>query len=79
MIDDLGAAHGVVHPLVAAQLPLDDLDVGEQIRQVGAVAGGEVVEDADVFAALDERANEIRADETTAARDEHFHGVAVTW
>jgi len=55
--DDLDAAHRVVHALVAAQLSLDDLDV--EAFDVAAVAGGEVVEDAHVVAALEQLAHEI--------------------
>ena len=79
MVDDLGAAHGVVHALVAAQLALDDLDV--EPLEVRAAAGGEVVEHAHVVAALEQRAHEVRADEAGAAGDEHerHQATASTW
>ena len=79
MVDDLGAAHGVVHALVAAQLALDDLDV--EPFEVRAVARGEVVEHADVVAALEQGADEVRADEAGAAGDEHarHQATASTW
>ena len=67
--DDLGAANGVVHALVAAQLALDDLDV--EAGEVRAVAGREVVEHAHLVAALEQRPDEVRADEAGAAGDEH--------
>ena len=68
--DELDAANRVVDALVAAQLPLDDLDVVLQPGEVRAVAGGEVVEHANGVAALEERANEVRADEAGSAGDE---------
>ena len=70
MEDELDAAHGVVDALVAPQLPLDHLDVVLEPFEVPAVAGREVVEDANAVAALEERANEVRADESGAAGDE---------
>src|SRR5581483_12430351 len=54
VVDELGAAHGVVHALVAAQLALDDLDV--ELVEVRPETGREVVEDADVVATSDESA-----------------------
>ena len=71
MEDDLDAAHGVVDPLVAAQLALDDLDA--EPVEVRARAGREVVEDAHLVAALEQRPHEVRADEAGAARDEDPH------
>ena len=70
MEDELDAAHGVVDALVAAQLALDDLDVVLQAGEVRAVAGREVVEHANGVAALEQRADEVRADEAGAAGDE---------
>ena len=70
MEHDLHAAHRVVNALVAAQLPLDHLDV--ETLEVRPAAGGEVVEDANRVAALDQSAGEIRADEAGSARDEHL-------
>ena len=68
MVDDLDAADGVVHALVAAQLALDDLDA--EPVQVRAVAGREVVQHAHLVAALQQRADEVPADEPAAAGDE---------
>src|SRR5438270_2528993 len=70
VIDDLRAAHGVVHALVAAQLAFDDLDV--EAFEVRAVPGGEVVEHAHRVAALDQPADDVRPDEACASGDEHF-------
>ena len=70
MIDDLRAAHGVVHALVAAQLAFDDLDV--EAFEVRAVPGGEVVEHAHRVAALDQPADDVRPDEACASGDEHL-------
>ena len=72
MEDDLDAADGVVHALVAAQLTLDHLDVVVESRQVGAVAGGEVVEDTHRIAPLEQAADEVGANEAAAARYEHL-------
>ena len=79
MEHDLDAARRSVHALVAPELALDDLDVVRELREVRAVAGGEVVEHADVVAALDQRADEVGADESAPAGDEDFHGSAATW
>ena len=82
MEDDLDAAHGGVHALVRAEVALDDLDLAAERREVPAAARREVVEDADVVAALEERRDEVRADEPGAARDEGArHGAfsATTW
>src|SRR5581483_4028804 len=79
VVDDLRAAHGVVHALVAPQLALDDLEV--EPLEVRAVPGGEVVEHADVVAALEQGAREVRADEPRSARDEdaRHQATASTW
>ena len=49
------------------------------VVQVGPVSSGEVVEHAHFVAAPEQRTDEVRADETAAARDEDFHGSATTW
>jgi hypothetical protein len=83
MEDELDAAHGVVDALVRAELALDDLDVVRDVREVRPLPRGEVVEHADAVAALDERADEVRADEPAAAGDEDLAGYdatsAITW
>src|SRR5882724_189416 len=53
---------------VAPELAFDDLY--PEPFEVRAVAGGEVVEDAYVVAALEQCANEVRADESGSAGDE---------
>ena len=68
--DDLDAADGRVHALVRAEVALDDLDVPSELREVRPAAGREVVEHADVVAALEQRLDEVRADEAGAAGDE---------
>ncbi len=70
MEDEVDAADGVVDALIAAQLTLDHLDVLLQVGEVSPVAGREVVEHADAVAALEQRADEVAADEPGAARDE---------
>ena len=79
MEDDLDAAHGVVDALVAAELALDELDVSIESRQVGAVAGREVVEHAHVVAPREQRANDVRPDEARAAGDEDLHARTVPY
>ena len=69
--DDLGPADGVVDALVAAQVAFDDLDVVLEPFEVGTPAGGEVVEHPDVVALLQQRANEVRPDESCTACDEN--------
>ena len=79
MEDDLDAAHSVVHALVAAELAFDHLDV--EPFEVRAESGREVVEHAHLVAALEQRANEVGADEAGSAGDEHpaAHRIATTW
>src|SRR5205814_2106042 len=72
--DDVAAAYSCVNALVAAQLPLDDLDV--DALEVGAAPGGEVVEDADVVPTLEQRTHEVRSDEAAAPGDERLHSRA---
>ena len=60
VVHDLDAPGCGVHALVRAQFALDDLDV--EPFEVAATSRGEVVQHADVVAALEERAHEIRAD-----------------
>ena len=69
MVDDVDAADGVVDALVAAQLALDDLDRRSPSR-FARDPGREVVEHAHLVAALEQRADEVRADEAGAAGDE---------
>jgi hypothetical protein len=70
-----------VDALVAAQLALDDLEIVGDVEEVAPIAGGEVVEHADVVARREQAAREVGADEAAAAGDERLHaGVsAVTW
>ena len=70
MEDNLRVSNSGVHALVAAQLAFDQLDVSGQPGQVRPVPGREVVEHADAVAALEQGADEVRADEPGAARDE---------
>src|SRR5581483_11598422 len=68
VIDDLPAADRVVYALVAAELSFDDVDV--EAVEVRAVPRREVVEHADLVAALEQRAHEVRADEACASGDD---------
>ena len=80
MEDDLGAADGVVHALVAMRSSPSTTSTSRPV-EVRAAAGREVVEHAHLVAALEQRAHEVRADEPGAAGDERLHGAftAVTW
>ena len=60
---DLAAGDGLADPLVALDVALDQLDVDAQAADVGAPAGGEVVEHADLVAVLEQMRREMRADE----------------
>ena len=79
MEDDLHPTHGVVDTLVASELSLDDLDVDPV--EIPPAPRGEVVEHADVVAALEQCAHQVGADEAAAPCDECFHrGVSArTW
>ena len=80
--DDLDAADGRVHALVRAEVALDHLDVPPELCEVRPAAGREVVQHADVVASLEERLDEVRADEAGAAGDEdarHAGRSATTW
>ena len=82
MEDDLGPADRSMDPFVRTEVALDDLDVASERGEVRAAPGREVVEHADVVAALEQRLDEVRADEPGAARDEDAaHGArsATTW
>src|SRR5213078_3093196 len=68
VVDDLDAAHGRVYTLVRTELALDDLD--RTSLQVGAVAGGEVVQNAHVVTALEQRVDEVGADEARSTGDQ---------
>src|SRR5439155_7913741 len=68
---ELDTSHCCVDALVAAQLALDDLYV--EPFEVVAAPGREVVEHTDVVTALEQRAHDVRADETRSAGDEHLH------
>src|SRR5919197_239910 len=79
--DDLDAARRGVHALVAPQLALDELDLALDVGKVLAAPGGEVVQHAHVVAALEQAADEVRADEAGPTGDEdlNLYGSATTW
>ena len=79
MEDDLGSADGVVHALVAAELPLDDLDV--EVGKVRARTGRVIVEHAHAVAPREQGAHEVRSDEPCSAGDQDrlAHFTARTW
>ena len=55
MEDHVGAAHSRMDALVGAKVAFDDLDLVDDVDQVGTVPGCEVVEDADGVATLEQR------------------------
>ena len=80
--DDLDAAHRGVDALVAAQLALDDLDSSTTRRGSARLPVEKLSSTRTVVAALEQRADEVRADEAGAAGDEDArpaHATAVTW
>jgi hypothetical protein len=70
MKDHLAALDGPMGPFVALDIALDQLDLGAELAQVLAMAGGEVIEDPDAITITYQAKREIRADEPTAARDQ---------
>ena len=77
MKDDVAALDCVRDALVALDVAFDDVDVAGEAGEVLAVAGREVVEDADVGAVCEKALDEARADESGAAGDEDLaEGVA---
>ena len=67
--DDLRASEcGVEHGLIA-DAAADDLGGGCRALQIGLTAVGEVVQDANVGAALDQRVRDMAADEACPASD----------
>jgi len=73
MEHDLDSARGGVYTLVAPQLAFHDLDLVGELGEVRAIAGREIVEDANFVAALDQGAGEVRPDEAPAAGDKDLH------
>ena len=69
MEDQLGAADGVVDPLVALDVALDQLDVIGEVQEVLAPAGGEVVEHPDATSVAAEPVDKMGADEAPTSGD----------
>ena len=73
MEDELNATHGIVDALIAPQFSLHDLDVVRERRQISAITGGKIVENAHGISTLDERSHQGRTDETGPTGDENLH------
>ena len=71
MEHDLAARHRACHRGRVGHLALDE---GGGRMKVRGEAGGKVVEDHHVVARLDQRVDEVRADEAGAAGDQSPHG-----
>ena len=67
---DLDASHRGVDALVRAEVAFDDLDLAGEVDEVRPVPGREVVEHPHAVAPVEQRADEIRADEPGATGDE---------
>jgi hypothetical protein len=75
--DDVGPRRGedAAHPLRVADVGLLEARPARERRgEVLALAGGEVVDDHDLVAAVEELVDEVRADEAGAAGDQGTHG-----
>ena len=70
MEDDLGPADRSMDTFVGTEVALDDLDVASERGEVRAAPSREVVEHADLVASLEQRLDEVRADEPGASRDQ---------
>ena len=69
------AANTLRSALRVADVGLVEAGAARQRRaEVLALAGGEVVDDGDLVAAVEERVDEVRADEAGAAGDQGTHG-----
>ena len=72
MEDELAAADGVVDPLVALNVPLDQFDVPVDLEQVLPMPGGEVVQHAHLVAVTQQPVHEMGPDEPAAPGDQHL-------
>jgi hypothetical protein len=75
---DFAPPNGVVNPLVALDVSLDELNVVGDVQEVLATPGGEIVYCANLVARGQQRIDEMRADETPAPGDENSHGATVS-
>ena len=77
MTSGFDAADHVRHRLRLADVDLRERRaVRERVLEVLPLAGGEVVDDGHLVAALEQRVDEVRSDETGAAGDECLHAAA---
>jgi hypothetical protein len=75
--DDVGPRRGehAAHPVRVADVGLLEARAArERGGEVLALAGGQVVDDQDLVAAIEQRVDEVRADEAGAAGDQGTHG-----
>ena len=71
MEDKVDVPHGVVYSLVTSQLTFDYLDVVLEPAEIGPIARGEVVDDANSVPALQQGAHEMRSDEACSTGDKN--------
>src|SRR5918997_2625249 len=70
MDHDLAVAHRIADALVALDVSLDQIDVGEHLEQVLAASRREVIEDAHVVTVPQHAVDGVRANEPAPTRDE---------
>jgi hypothetical protein len=69
MEDHLDALHGLLNGVEIGDIALDDIDAARDLVEIRGIARAEVIQHANAIAALQERIDEMRANETCAARD----------
>src|SRR5690606_6903018 len=79
VIDQLDAVDGAAEVVLVAEVAFHQLNIVGDVVEVAAVAGGEVVEDADVLAIGEEAGDEMGANESGAAGDENAHVDPYVW
>jgi hypothetical protein len=72
--DEFAARHGFVEGGTVEDAAFVRPDLTAEPRQPSRVAGRQVIEDAHHVSALDERRDEMMADEPRAARHQYPHG-----
>jgi hypothetical protein len=71
---DADAGTGSLADRRVGHVPFDKIDLSSVRREVLALPGNVIVQNADAAAVLDQSFHQMRADETGPARDQVFHG-----
>ena len=71
--DELGAASRRPDLIGTAHVPFHDFELGLEPGQIGPPPGREVIEYPDLIAAVDQPADEVRADEAGTSCDKDLH------